>query len=183
VFHTTEAQLSKGEVQEIRQAMEALQEAEKLDPKQPAYRRARELLEPQMYFAKRDAHQDESPYTGQYADVIPLGAKEPYGETMKRYGWVPGTAWTRPAPKARQGDAGTSSGSYDPEDSTTYILLGIGALFVIGAIGQGGSGGRTGGSGQSPCFTCGGQGRVSYWNGVTNRIEWYRCRACWGRIP
>ena len=181
VFHTKEALLHPGQRRSnLRQADEALQEAEKLDPGNAGYRRARELLVPQMYFANRAAHLDESPYTGQYADVVQLGDKQPYGEVMKGYGWKPGMAWTPPAAGTSPGNRAKSSDSGELDDPTTIILLGIGALFVLGAMGQG-SGGGGGGSARSGCMTCGGTRQLSHWNHVTGQIEWRRCWACAGR--
>ncbi len=148
-------------VEHLENAIEALEQAEKLDQKNPAYGRAREVLVPQLYFAQREHASGQMPYNGEYADVIPMTGKEPYGESMKRIGWVPGTTWTPPpaGTSARNrgagGSSGSSSGSSD-DDASMYILLGIGAVLLMSGLSDrsGGSGAGGGSRGFETCSTC-----------------------------
>jgi tetratricopeptide (TPR) repeat protein len=160
VLHTDIARndWDRAPVEDLEHAIKALDEAQRLDPKNPAYARAREVLVPQLFFAHRDSDTKQEPYNGEYANVIPMGAKEPFGESMKRKGWVPGKTWTAPpmgttAWNDGRGSGGSSSGSSE-DDASMYILLGIGAVLVMSEMNERSSGGASRSGGFNPCTTC-----------------------------
>jgi hypothetical protein len=170
--------LDQARYRALSQAMSELQQAEKLDPANPAYARARELLVPQLYFAKRDVGLDDAPYTGRYADVVRFGDKLPYGEVAKMMGWLP--AAEDPAPAPAPAPAPETDG-----DPTMYVLLGIGAALVLAGLDDRADGAAGPSAGDATpavvsCVSCRGTGKVDDYDYYLKRPVKRWCGLCHG---